>query len=108
MLVQTTTLFEFYYTKADADSLLADKVSNTGDVSLPGHLDIGTIGTTYANSRIRCNAGVGGCSGYAELFAAGSYDMFLDLQTTYPNGGWMYFKLIMTTICNYQGVVTEY
>ena len=38
------------------------------------------------------NAEVGGYSGYAELCAAGSYDIFLHLQTTYPNGGWMYFK----------------
>ena len=31
--------------------------------------------------------------GYAELRAASSWDMFLNLQTTYPNGGWMYFKI---------------
>ena len=89
MLVQATTLFEIYYAEADTDSLLANKEPNTGDVSLPGHLD---IGTAYTHSRIRCNAEVGGYSGYAELFAAGSYDMFLNPQTTYPNGGWMYFK----------------
>ena len=63
MLVQSTTLFELYYAKADTDSLLADKVSNIGNVTLPGHLD---IGTTYTNSRIRCNAEVGGYTGYAE------------------------------------------
>ena len=34
-----------------------------------------------------------GYTGYAELRAATSYDMFLNLQTTYPNGGWMYFKI---------------
>ena len=49
LLVQSTTLFEFYYTKGDIDTLLADTVSNTGNVSLPGHLD---IGTTYTSSRI--------------------------------------------------------
>ena len=59
------------------DALLANKVSNTGNVSLPGRLD---IGTTYTNSRIRCNAEVGGYTGYAALYAAGSYDMFLNLQ----------------------------
>ena len=53
-------------------------------------LDIGTSG--YTNSRIICNADVGGHTGYAELKANGSWDMFLNLQTTYPNGGWMYFK----------------
>ena len=91
VLVQSTTLFEFYYTKGDIDTLLADKVSNIGYISLPGMLD---IGTTYTNSRTRCNAEVGGHTGYAELKAAGSWDMFLNLQTTYPNGGWMYFKII--------------
>ena len=46
MLVQSATLFELYYTKGDTDTLLADTVPNTGNVSLPGHLD---IGTTYTN-----------------------------------------------------------
>ena len=89
MLVQSTTFFE-YYAKGDIDTLLADKVSNTGNVSLPGHLD---IGTTYTSSRIRCNAELGGYTGYAELKASSSYDMFLNLSTTYPNGGWMYFEV---------------
>ena len=80
-----------FYTKAGADTLLADKVTNIGDIDLPGWLDIGTPG--YTNSRIRCNADVNGCTGYAELRAASSYDMFLNLNTTYPNGGWMYFKI---------------
>ena len=59
-------------------------------MSLPGHLN---IGTTYTNSRIRCNAGVGGYTGYAELMAASNYGMFLNLQTTRTDGGWMYFKM---------------
>ena len=66
-LVQSTTLFELYYTNRDIDTLLADTISDTGNVSLPGHLD---IGTTYTSSRIRCNAEVGGHTGYAELKAA--------------------------------------
>ena len=90
MLVQSTTLFEFYCTKGDIDTLLADKVSNTGNVSLPGHLDIGTI---YTSSRIRCNAEQGGYTGYAELKAGSSYDMFLNLSATRTDGGWMYFKI---------------
>ena len=81
-----------FCSKTDTDTLLADKLINIGDISLPGMLDIGTSG--YTNSRIRCNADVGGHTGFAELKANGSWDMFLNLQTTYPNGGWMYFKII--------------
>ena len=66
-------------------------VSIIGDVSLPGMLDIGT--SAYTNSRIMCNAEVGGYTGYAELMAASSYDMFLNLSTTRTDGGWMYFKV---------------
>ena len=73
------------------DNLLADKVSNIGDISLPGMLDIGT--STYTDSRTRCNAEVGGYTGYAELKAASSYDMFVNLSTTRTDGGWMYFKI---------------
>ena len=51
-------------------------------------LDIGT--SYYTNSRIRCNAELGGYTGYAELRAAG---MFLNLSTTRTDGGWMYFKI---------------
>ena len=36
----STQIVEFYYTKTDTDSLLANKVSNTGSVSLPGHIYI--------------------------------------------------------------------
>ena len=77
------------FTEGDTDTLLADKVSNTCNVSLPGHLD---IGTTYTSSRIRCNAELGGYTGCAELKAASSYDMFLNLSPTRTDGGWMYFK----------------
>ena len=78
------------HNKIETDNLLANKVSNIGNVSLPGHLD---IGTTYTNSRIRCNANVAGYTGYAELNCASSYDLFLDLSTTRPNGGWVSFKI---------------
>ena len=54
-----------FYSKTETDTLLADKVSNIGNIDLPGMLDIGTSG--YTNSRIRCNAVVGGYTGYAEL-----------------------------------------
>ena len=89
MLAQSTTLFEFY-TKVDIDTLLPDKVPATGNVSLPGHLD---IGTTYTSPRIRCNAEVNGYTGYAELKAQSSYDMVLNLPTTRTDGGWMHFKI---------------
>ena len=54
-------------------------------------LDIGTSG--YTNSRIRCNAEPNGYTGYAELRAANSYYMFLNLSATRTDGGWMYFKI---------------
>ena len=79
-----------FYTKTENDTLLADKLTNIGDISLPGMLDIGTSG--YTNSRIICNAYIGGYIGNAELRAANSYDMFLNLSTTKTAGGWMYFK----------------
>ena len=90
MLAQSATLFELYYTKGDIDLLSADKVSNAGNVSLPGHLG---IGTTYTSSRIRCNAEVNGYTGYAELKAHSSYDMFLNRSATRTDGGWMYFEI---------------
>ena len=91
MLVQSATLFDVYYTKGGIDTLLAGKVSNICDISLPGMLDIGT--SDYTNARIRCNAELGGYTGYAELRAAHSYDMFINLSTTRTDGGWMYFKI---------------
>ena len=105
MLAQSTTLFELYYAKGDLDTSLANKVSNIGGIPLPGMLDIGT--SAYRNSRIRCNAEVGGYTGYVELKAASSYDMFLNLSTTRTDGVWMCFKLLMTTIYNYQVAITK-
>ena len=83
-------MVELYYTETDTEALFANKVSNTGIVSLLGLLD---IGTTYTNPGIICNAEVGSYTGFAECYAAGSYDMFLRFQTTYPNGCWMYLKI---------------
>ena len=80
-----------FYTKTETGTFLANKLSNTGDIELPGRLDIGT--SNYTNSRIRCNAEVYGYTGYAELRAASSYDMYLNLSTTRTDGGWMYFKI---------------
>ena len=80
-----------FYSKTETGTLLADKVSNIGNIDLPGMLDIGASG--YTNSRIRCNAIVGGYTGHAELKAANSYDMFLNLSTTRTDCGWMYFQI---------------
>ena len=80
-----------FYNKTETDTLLANKLTNIGNIELPGWLDIGTSG--YTNSRIRCNAVLNGYTGYAELRAANSYDMFLNLSTTRADGGWMYFKV---------------
>ena len=88
---QTSVLNLNFYGKTETDTLLADKSINIGDIGLPSMLDIGTSG--YTNSRIRCNADVGGYTGYAELKAANSYDMFLNLSTTRTDGGWMYFGI---------------
>ena len=48
---------------------------------------------TYTSSRTRCNAELGGYTGDAELKAASSYDIFLDLPTIRTDGGWMHFKI---------------
>ena len=90
MLLSYSTGSYTFYTKTEIDTLLADKLTNIGDIDLPGWLDIGTSG--YTNSRIRCNAIVSGYTGYAEMKAATSCDMFLNLSTTRTDGGWMYFK----------------
>ena len=80
-----------FYTKTETDTCLADKLTNIGDIGLPGWLDIGTSG--YTNSRIRCNAEVSGYTGYAEMRAATSYEMFFNLSTSKTDGAWMYFKI---------------
>ena len=77
-------LFANYTNKTETDNLLANKVSTTGDVYLSRYLD---IGTAYHESRLRCNAFTDGFTGYAELRAPTSYDLFLNPETTRPNGG---------------------
>ena len=63
---------ESHYTKTDTDALLANKVPNTGNVSLPSHLG---VCTTCISSTLRCNAVANGHSGYADINAPSSYDM---------------------------------
>ena len=95
-----------FYTKTETDTLLADKLTNIGDIELLGWLDIGTPG--YTNSRIRCNADLNGYTGYADLKAAGSYDMYLNLSTTSPNGGWVCFEINNDDYMQFQVVVTKW
>ena len=54
---------------------------------------VGWILVLHTLSRIRCNAVVNGHTGFAELNAASSYDMVLNLQTTRVNCGWVYHKI---------------
>ena len=83
-------------------------------------LDIGSSG--YRNSRIRRNADLSGYTGYAELKAATSYDMFLNLSTTKADGARYVLKSFnnksrwcmdvfqtfrTTTVYNYQVVITK-
>ena len=80
-----------FHTKTESDTLLAGILINIGNIELQGWLDIGTSG--YTNSQIRCNADVNGYTGYAELRAASSYDVFLDLSATRTDGGWVYLQV---------------
>ena len=68
------------------------------------------IGTTYTNSRIRCDAEVDGHTGYAGLHAQSSYDMYLNLQTTRVNGGWVHHKINGVThlLLSGSGLVIKY
>ena len=59
------------------------------NVLTDGNLDVGSGGSLKFNVHAANN----GYTGYAELKAQSSYDMYLNLSTTYPNGGWMYFKI---------------
>ena len=78
-----------FYNKTGTDSLLANKVSTTGDASISGNLDVGS----GFSSRIRSHASVNGYTGYSELNTSSPWDLWINLETTYPNGGWMYFKI---------------
>ena len=80
-----------FYTKTETCTLLAGELTNIRNIDWPGWLDIGASGCT--NSRIRCNANVNGYVAYAELRAAKSYDMYLNLSTARTDGGWMYIKI---------------
>ena len=89
MFLTSAQIGALYYTKTDTDNLLANKVSTTGDVSLSGNLDVGS----GSSSAINVHAANNGYTGYAELKAQSSYDMYLNLETTRVNGGWVYFQI---------------
>ena len=78
-----------YSTGSHVDCNLANKVSTSGDAAISGNLDVGS-GTS---SRIRSHASASGYTGYSELNTASSWDLWINLETTYPSGGWMYFKI---------------
>ena len=59
------------------------------NILIDGNLDVGS----GSSSKINVHAANNGYTGYAELKAQRSYDMYLNLSTTYPNGGWMYFTM---------------
>ena len=61
----------------------------TGNTTISGILDVGS----GSSSRIRSHAANNGYTGYAELNAASGWDMWINLETTYPNGGWVCFKI---------------
>ena len=60
------------------------------------------IGNLYVGSgslsTIKVHGSFAGASnnaytGHYELHCASPWDLFLNLQTPYPNGGWMYFQI---------------
>ena len=64
-------------------------LKSSGDASITGNLDVGS----GSSSKINVHAANNGYTGYAELKAQSSYDMYLNLSTAYPNGGCTYFKI---------------
>ena len=74
MFLIPTQTGSLYYNKTNICNLWVTKISGIGDVLIQGMLDIGTSG--YTDPRIRCNAKLNGYTGYAEIRAASSYDMF--------------------------------
>ena len=59
------------------------------DATISGNLDVGSGGS----SKISVHAANNGYTGFAELKARSRYDVYLNLQTTRVNGGWMYLKI---------------
>ena len=80
------------------------KINNDYYIQLPGSGNKVDIykGTTInynldvvsgTSSRIRSHASNNGYTGYSELNTASAWDMWINLSTTYPNGGWVYFQI---------------
>ena len=66
-----------------------NKVNIYKDTTISGNLDVGS----GSSSRIRSHASASGYTGYAELSIASPWDLWINLETTFPNGGWVYFKI---------------
>ena len=64
-------------------------VNQNGDTIIGGNLDVGS----GSSSKINVHAANNGYTGHAELNAASSFDMYLDLETTRVNGGCVYFTI---------------
>ena len=72
---------------SDATNVLS--VNQNGNTTVSGNLDVGS----GSSSRIRSHASNNGYTGYAELNIASAWGLWINLETTYPNGGWVYFKI---------------
>ena len=77
-----------YVTRA-SDATNALTVNQNRNTSTNVNLDVGS----GSSSRIRSHASNNGYTGYSELNTASAWDMWINLETTYPNGGWVYFKI---------------
>ena len=66
-----------------------NKVSIYKDTSISGNLDVGSGGSSKTNVHATNN----GYTGYGELQAQSSYDLYLNLQTTRVNGGWVFHTI---------------
>ena len=69
------------------------------DTTIAGNLDVGS----GSYSRIRSHAATSGYTGYSELNAASAWDMWINLETTYLNGGWMYFQIKHVNLMQFSG-----
>ena len=74
---------EAYYDKAETNHLLSNKISNTGDVSMSGNLDVGATG----NNSIKIH-GTGATTSYAEFKVSNVQDCVWDFQNPSNSNVW--------------------
>ena len=51
------------------------------------------VGVGASTSKIKVNSSMSGYTGYTEIHCPSAWGSIFNLQTTYPNGGWMYFQI---------------